>query len=786
MAVHHTSAGYSGIMTRSERVAQRSAGKGFFATTAAYLKRDHRGKFFVLIFFASIAFSCIIDAWNPPFRYRIHSVADRAIICNAPFSVFSPELTSLEKDRARMTAPRVFVNDPQPFVQLRETLVRNTIAELVRANTYDELSEQDKRTWMELFDTGRQEDMPDDSEIRAAFGDFVSYFKDEANFNIFHARVNRIVERFEERGVLAQSLVGPEQRILIYKKHIETPDQAIEYNASEVLIWDGTALRDALRQELGNQRFGNFLFYDLVFNWIYPDKIPVTLTEDLHATAQVVEETVENVKDVMIDYAQGQHLINAGTALQPGDIHLLLAEYAASLGHRTKTTQFSRFVAVVSVFFVFFVAMMALVIRLEHRRPHTPQAFFWLLLGMIATVATSQYIQPAIAVYAEWEILPLMLFVMFVATIYSWELAAVLAIFLTIIIVSGNGEDIELFVVLSGTSVATAAQLGRLRSREQLVIVSAVAGLVAFFLTMALGIQDNRLLDSQLLTDAAINFIWAFSAGLLMTGILPLVERHFGVLTDMRLRELGDVSHPLIQELMRVAPATYEHCMQVGSIAETAAEAIHTRSLLTRVGAHFHDIGKIMKPEYYSENQGGKGNVHDTLGPQLSTIVLIAHVKDGVDMARRYHLPKPLVDLIEQHHGTSLISFFYSRATKGGTEDVEESTFRYPGPKPQMKEAAVLMIADVCESACRSMGAGVQPNKIEAKVRALIKLKLDDGQFDDSGLTLKELKIIEKSVTNSIIAAMHGRVQYPEATEKQEHLHSDVYQAEEIARWSTG
>ena len=781
MATHHTSA--SGKMTRSERVAQRSAGQGFFANVALYFKRDHRGKFFVLTLLTSIALSCVISAWNPPFHYRMHGVADRAIICNTPFSVLSPEQTRFEKDRARMTAPRVFINDPQPLINLREILVRNAIVELIKANTFDELDERGKRMWLESCVADGQDHKPEDSEVRAAFEDFVAYFRDEANFNAFQAQISRVAAPFENRGILIQATAGPEQRIpvapgqriLVYQK-ADTLENATEYAASEVLIWDGTTLKEALRWEIGNQQMGNFFLRDLIFNWIYPARIPATLTEDLHATALVAEQAVENVANVMVEYTQGQHIVNAGTVLQPSDVALLLAEYDASLQHRTKLAQFTRFIAVAGVFFLVLVVMISLILRLERRRPHTPQAFFILMLSMIGTVVVARYILPAIASYADWEILPLLLFVMFVAVIYSWELATVLSVFLAVVLISGSGGGIGLFLVLFISSGATVVQLGRLRSREKLVIVGAVAGLAAFFLTISLGIQGDRLPDKQLCTDAAINFVWALLAGLLMTGILPFVEKQFDVLTDMSLRELGDVSHPLIQKLMKVAPATYEHCTQVGSIAETAADAIKARGLLTLVGAHFHDIGKIMKPEYFSENQGGKNNVHDSLEPQLSTIVLIAHVKDGADMARQYHLPTPLIDLIEQHHGTSLISFFYGRATKGGTEDVEESTFRYPGPKPQMKEAAVLMIADVCESACRSMGAGVPPNKIEAKVRALIKQKLDDGQFDESGLTLGELKIIEKSVTSSIVAAMHGRVQYPEAPEKRDHSHSGLHQ----------
>ena len=791
MATHNPSAGQqSAIMTRSERVAQRSAGQSVFAGIAAYFKREHQGKYLVLMFCTSIAFSCVIGAWNPPFRYRVNSVVDRAIMCSAPFSMFSLENTLWEIDRARSMAPRVFVNDPQPLVQIREALIWNTIPGLIRTNSYDELTEQEKLVWQEFLHTKGQEGESTDADVQAAFTDFVAYFSNQTNFGNFQAQLIRVFAPFEERGVLIRLPFGPERgsqdRILVYQRQRDGPDQSVEFMVSDVLFTD-TTLRESIRWEIENPLLGNYPFHELLFNWLYP-KIPETLTEDPYATARVEEAAKETVGDVMIEYAQGQLLVSAGTVLQHNDVKLLFTEYEASLVYRTKMSQFKRFIAVTCVFFVIFVAMITLVLRLERRRPRTPQAFFYLMLGMIGTVATAQFIQPTISSYAEWEILPLTLFVMFISVVYSWELATVLSIFLTIVIVGGSGSDIELFVILLGTSVATAVQLGRLRSREKLVIVSAIAGIAAFFLTVALGVQGNRLLDQHLFVDAALNLVWVLMAGLLMTGILPFVERQFGILTDMSLRELGDVSHPLIQKLIKAAPATYEHCMQVGSIAEAAAEIVHARSLLTRVGAHFHDIGKLMKPEYFSENQGGINNVHDTLDPQLSTIVLIAHIKDGVDMARQYHLPKPLIDLIEQHHGTSLISFFYSRATKGGTAEVAESTFRYPGPKPQMKEAAILMIADMCESACRSMGAGVPPNKIEAKVRALIKLKLDDGQFDESGLTLGELKVIEKSVTNSIVAAMHGRIQYPEATsEHRDPTHSSVHHKETVnALWSSG
>jgi len=746
-------------------VAQRTGARGVIASAIALLKKDHRGKFIVLMILTAVAMACAINAWNEPFRFRHNQVIDRAIICNAPFSVFSDEQKRSAMYSARMNSPHVFVNNPEPLAQLREALW-NTIATLVGTNAYDELAEQDKQKWLEFLRPDGLENVPEDIDVGAAFAIFTAHFKGNTNLANLRLGLDRAFKSFEDHGVLMRLPFGPErgsqEKVLVYRAQ-EPSDHTVERKVSDILFRDGTALRRALRENMENG-----LLSDQLFNWTYP-KFPETLKEDLHATAKVEDAAVAAVGDVQVEYIPGQLLVGTNVRLQSSDIDLLRAEYEASLQQRTKTERFCRFVAVSSVFAIILVIMIALVFRVERRRPRTPQAFFFLMLGMIVTVAVAQWTPQFISTRAEWEILPLVLFVMFIAIIYAWELATILSVFLTFVIVSGSGESVHLFIILLGVAVATAVQLGRLQSRSKLVIVGTLSGMVAFLLTVALGIQESSPFGLPLCSDAAINFLWAFLAGLLMTGLVPFVEKRFDILTDMSLLELGNVSHPLMQTLIKVAPATYGHSMQVGAIAETAAEAIHARGLFTRVGAYFHDIGKIMKPEYFSENQVSSDNVHDTIEPQISTIVLVAHVKDGVDLARQYHLPQPLIDLIEQHHGTSLASFFYGRATKGGKEGVEENTFRYPGPKPKTKEAAILMIADTCESACRSMGVGIPPNKIEGKVHALIKLKLDDGQFDDSGLTLTELKIVEKSVIGSIVAAMHGRIQYPEGADKNGH-----------------
>jgi putative nucleotidyltransferase with HDIG domain len=329
--------------------------------------------------------------------------------------------------------------------------------------------------------------------------------------------------------------------------------------------------------------------------------------------------------------------------------------------------------------------------------------------------------------------------------------------------------------------------LRRIRSRTKLIYVGAIAGLVVFLTTLGVGTLSGHPFGTSEIALKLTNWLgpmlsdpflpvllggamWlgicSVLAGLLMTGLLPFIERGFDVQTDISLLELGDVQHPLLQELVRRAPGTYNHSINVASIAETAADAIGANGLLVRVGAYFHDVGKMLKPSYFVENQGMEGNRHQSLQPAMSTLVIIAHVKDGADLARQHHLPQSIINFIEQHHGTTLVEFFYRREAKRLEQDpdagdLDESTFRYPGPKPQTKETGVLMLSDVVESASRAL-SDPTPSRIESLVHDLAMKRLLDGQFDECGLTLQELRIIEDSLVKSLTAVYHGRVKYPE------------------------
>ena len=253
-------------------------------------------------------------------------------------------------------------------------------------------------------------------------------------------------------------------------------------------------------------------------------------------------------------------------------------------------------------------------------------------------------------------------------------------------------------------------------------------------------------------------------SGALTIGVLPFFETVFGILSDVKLIELSNPSQPLLRKLLTETPGTYHHSIMVANLAETACEAIGANGLVARVGSYYHDIGKTIRPEYFIENQHSGTNPHDALPPEKSKDIIIAHAVDGTRMLKEHGLPKEVVDIAEQHHGTSFLQFFYHKAKELG-QDVTEDDFRYPGPKAQTKEAAVVSIADSTEAAVRSMKEPT-PEKIEHLVQSIIRGKLTDGQFDECDLSVRELKIVERAICATLNGIFHSRIEYPDVEEE--------------------
>lgn len=335
---------------------------------------------------------------------------------------------------------------------------------------------------------------------------------------------------------------------------------------------------------------------------------------------------------------------------------------------------------------------------------------------------------------------------------------AIICSFLSGLILGGKFDSTLVF--LAGSIIGIYA-VRNVRKRSHLFKAGMLVGCTHAICIVGLGILNN--LDSEtIFNDSLWFFVNGLAVGAIITGILHIFEFFSQVTTNITLLELADPNNPLLKELILKAPGTYHHSLIVGNLAEAACDAINANGLLARVGAYYHDIGKVEKSEYFAENQPVSESQHDKLEPTMSSLIIINHVKEGLEKARKAKLNKILLDFIGQHHGTGLIYYFYQRALES-VEDLEklgEERFRYPGPKPQTKETAIVHLADSVEAASRTL-ANPTPTNLEELVRRIINNKFIDEQLDECDLTLKDLNIIATIFTKVLTGVYHTRVQYP-------------------------
>jgi putative nucleotidyltransferase with HDIG domain len=264
-----------------------------------------------------------------------------------------------------------------------------------------------------------------------------------------------------------------------------------------------------------------------------------------------------------------------------------------------------------------------------------------------------------------------------------------------------------------------------------------------------------------------MGFVGGLLSCIFVLVMAPVAEMVFNYVTDIKLLELGNLNHPLLKEMIVKAPGTYHHSQLVAVLSEAAAAEIGANPLLARVGSYFHDIGKMRKPEYFIENQQGGINRHDHLSPSMSALIIASHVKDGMEMARDHKLPQKITDFIPQHQGTKVITFFYQKALEqnDGKEEVEEKQFRYPGPRPQTREAGIILLADGVEASVRSLPEKT-PQRIQGQVQKIINKNFTEEQLDDCEMTLKDLHKIADTFTRVLVGIYHQRIPYPEEEEK--------------------
>jgi cyclic-di-AMP phosphodiesterase PgpH len=366
------------------------------------------------------------------------------------------------------------------------------------------------------------------------------------------------------------------------------------------------------------------------------------------------------------------------------------------------------------------------------------------------------------------------------------------AIFVTLIgcLFAPQGEALSYMILSLVAGVTSVLLAHQVRKRLQLLQAGIAVGAVTLLLGLVLGRLDisscfgpNAMDHLQVLgAGSSAAFGTAVITALLISGLLPLFEGFFQLTTDISWLELSDLNHKLLRRMQLEAPGTFHHSLIVAALSEAAAEKIGANAPMCRVCSYFHDVGKLKKPGYFIENQHDSGeNPHDSLTPTMSALIIIAHVKDGVDLAVKHKLNPRIIDVIQEHHGDSLVAFFYRRAQEQkklelekvdrrleNPEDlpmVDEKNFRYPGPRPRTRESGIVALADTVESASRTLRKPT-PARIRSLVEDLIRAKVHDGQLDDCPLTLQELAIVKESFSNTLRSMLHSRIDYPKEEER--------------------
>lgn len=589
------------------------------------------------------------------------------------------------------------------------------------------------------------------------------------------------LEKFMSQGIVANpTLVGigegngsgdkPGRAVAV--RHIPSLKEEIHSTVDVYRDLDSAtaALSEAISEEVMDPELAEALIF--LGSRLLEPNIFYNRVETEHREARAADA----VKPVYVAIKKNEMLIREGQRIGVDELRKLQA-YAEG------RHEYHCFLAFITIF-LFIALYLSLLIHVAHR--HIPGFQLnirdYLFLGAVLVLilamgrytawiseaigTTSSYIDHRTLVFATPLTTGAMLASIFFGVTPAFLFSLTLSLFLGILF----GSDFDLFMFsLMGCFVGVHG-VTPCRNRMIPIKTGLLVGCTNVIVVVLSMLFREQWPAPALFANASVAFCGGVMAGILVTGLAPLAEMAFGYTTDIKLLELASMDQPLLQELLLQAPGTYHHSIIVGNMVEAAAKSIGANSLLAKVAAYYHDIGKIRKPSYFIENQFDCENRHEKLAPSMSSLILISHVKEGVDLAKKHKLGQPIIDIIRQHHGRSLISYFYQKAldarekaqsSKGADlPPINIEDYRYPGPKPQTKEAGLVMLADIVEAACRSLNEPT-PARIQGLVNKLINNVFIDGQLDECELTLKDLHQIAKHFNQILATVHHKRIEYP-------------------------
>ncbi|MFC1621123.1 HD family phosphohydrolase [Candidatus Omnitrophota bacterium] len=602
-----------------------------------------------------------------------------------------------------------------------------------------------------------------DEEKKAKVADLsVSYNISEAliisilelkDHEVFYEAVKGTIERLMSKGIISVS-----ERSRLIEKKIKRTKVVDKMSGSESMVWveDFFTLGD-LKETIEDFSSGtrgrkerstanDFIKAILSTNIIYDEERTVAKKDEAVQKVEPIRNIIEVKKNEMI--------LNKGERI--GKDHIVRLK-----GIEQNESMAMKVGGLFGIMILVGLFMLIVALYIRFYEPIFMSANKELVL--LSIISFLVLAAAKVIVMSPWpsNLVPVAVASMLIAILINSRLAMIATCFLSMLVgvIAGNILDIA-GVSLVGGIVGIYAMKG-VRRRSQVM----TAGLCVGFANMSylIGMGLVRGLDfNTYITQALFGLTNGIISAVIVTGILPVFENIFKITTDISLLELADLNHPLLKEMVMKAPGTYHHSLVVGNLAEAACEAIGANPLLARVGSYFHDVGKIEKASYFSENQFSGSSAHDKLSPTMSSLIITNHVKNGVELAQKHKLNKKIIDIIRQHHGTGLVFYFFKRALEKVTdEDVGEQSFRYPGPKPQTKEAACVLLADSVEAGSRALDDPT-PSRIKGLVKKIINNKFIDGQLDECDLTLRNLEKIAEVFMHILTGIFHTRVEYPD------------------------
>lgn len=708
-------------------------------------------------------------------KYKSGMISDKDIKADRDFLVEDLESTRQKKIDAGENVRAVYDYDSNVVTNITSKLIRtfNSISKFHQSLPKERFAEH---AFLNVHETQKAKKLLDKNLGFSLSSEESRLLIDHRNPNELHHKLSRLITSFYENRYIANAdFTKSEKEKGVTLRNLETKAEEDLKDISQVL---NIKEIDATLEKRVNVIFSKE-DHDLkrVILSICKKIIEPNLTFNKEATEKKKAAAMENVKPVFFQVQRNEMIVREGEKISPIEIAKLNAFYKAA-----GNSKFSDVAVILGIFcLALFLSVILYLWRTRNwlkKRPHNSNVdtlvFGLIVILQVILVKIGIFISgavnrafPFISIEACYFAIPFAMGSMIIAILINRNVALILSVLSSFLVGFLYEQKMILPLYSFLGSVAASYHIVNSRDRSAFLKIGILLGIVNIVAIFCLNLLSGNLLH-DLPWRLAAGFVGGILTGILVAGFTPVFESLFGFMTDIKLLELANLNQPVFQKMIIEAPGTYHHSIIVASLVEAASEAIGANSILAKVSAYYHDIGKLKKAQYFIENQAVNENKHDKLSPKMSSLIIISHVKDGCELAAEAKLGRQIIDIIRQSHGTSIVRFFYEKAKKDKDESIRslsESDFRYHGPKPQTKEAGIVMLGDVVEASSRTL-SNPTPARIRSLVRERIERVYTDGQLDECELTLRDLSTIAETFTRILTGIFHQRIDYPEQTQK--------------------